>query len=289
MKTRITVLCVLVALLFSGCDRPRKISDEDLESIFYDLYLTTAYVAQTIISDSVDAYTPVLRRYGYELRDLHYTMSEFARRKSSRMSDIINAVEQRFESEYNVMNARYEMLQRMDTLINERYRREVLARDRIVIDDLDDTSRLTFHLPVQRGRYRIEYNYRVDTTDKNAAIRFGGYMVRKNGKYTASLPAVWLSMRQPGRVATSVKVDDDIRELVFRPAIYPRNAKKPSMQIDSLRVWYYLPDGMAADSLMYDTFSYVSVFPKNDYDTQTDSAFYVLLPPTAAQRDSLRR
>ena len=289
MKMKYVVLLAVGALCLAGCNKPRDIPDSKLEDLFYDLYLTTAYASQHTLPDSTDLYGPVLRRHGYTKEDLYYTIGKIAGRKSSRMSDIVEAVERRLTADYDVMAARNAVRLKADTLVGERYRRRVLSRDRIEVRSLSDTSKLAFSLPVREGSYAIEYNYRVDTADKNPSLRFAGFLRDTAGRRAVTLTSVWLS-RQPGRVSVSTPVDAVMDELEFRAALYPRNATRPNLRIDSLNVWYYLPQSVATDSLMIDLFPYKSTTPfvNERLRAQAKRPSYVLRLPAGAACDSIR-
>jgi len=84
------ILFLLLVLSAAACSRPRIIPDEQLAAIFRDAYLTNAYVSrEQIDTDSLKLYEPVFDRYGYTAEDVYYTIGNFSRRKSARLSDVV--------------------------------------------------------------------------------------------------------------------------------------------------------------------------------------------------------
>ena len=85
-----TALLALLGLLAAACARHTIIPDETLAMIFRDAFLSNAYISEERIpTDSLRIYEPIFARYGYTTDDVHYTIGNFSKRKSARLSDVV--------------------------------------------------------------------------------------------------------------------------------------------------------------------------------------------------------
>ena len=91
MKRLIRLFCLIAAATALGsCARDKVIPDEELARIFRDAYLINAYVSDRGVKlDSLELYEPVFSRYGYTAEDVRYTIGNFSRRKSAKLSDVV--------------------------------------------------------------------------------------------------------------------------------------------------------------------------------------------------------
>ena len=99
MKRFINTLLFACVLLFVACDKPRVIPDAVLGDIFHDAMLVNAYLNYnpSFKIDSMNIYEPIFARYGYTTEDVHYTINNFSRRKSIRLSDVAEYMIARLE------------------------------------------------------------------------------------------------------------------------------------------------------------------------------------------------
>ncbi len=169
------VAVVVILFLISSCDRPETIGRNELKRIFKEAFLVNAYYeenkADVISRDSLDVYRPILARHGYDVEDMEYTVSNYARKKSSSLSRIVDQAVAELKSEsayYNGMLAERDSLYAKAARI---LRREVLWRDSIVVRRVADTAKLRVRIPAEEGAYEISYSYLVDTLDKNRILR----------------------------------------------------------------------------------------------------------------------
>ena len=89
---RYITLVLAAALLLAGCSKKNIIPDSDLEKITKEMFVVNAYAAnQQLNTDSLDIYTPILKRYGYTHEDFFNTLANFQKRKSARVSDVVEA------------------------------------------------------------------------------------------------------------------------------------------------------------------------------------------------------
>ena len=87
---RYIALLATVALVAVGCSKSKIIPDRELENITREMFLVNAYAkAQRVDTDSLDIYTPILNKYGYTQEDFFNTLANFQKRKSARLSDVV--------------------------------------------------------------------------------------------------------------------------------------------------------------------------------------------------------
>lgn len=179
MKTASIKRCFIfllgLAFLLTACG-PREIPESKMKAIIQDVFMVNAYQAlhggnNHINTDSVDIYTPILNGYGYDLEDFRHTVDRWALKKSSKLSELIDEATADIKRENDYYIARQEIQDRIDTLINERYRDTVYQRlDPIWVKDRKHLDSLKFTIPAREGRYRILYRYLIDSADLNGRV-----------------------------------------------------------------------------------------------------------------------
>lgn len=115
------VILVLAALLASSCRGPRKIPGEDMEEIFYLVFMQDQRIKQDRslrnLADTSQVYAGILKSMGYNTDDyiysLHYYLEE-----PEKMEDVMKAVTERLERELKVVNKELEI---------ERWRSKMMA------------------------------------------------------------------------------------------------------------------------------------------------------------------
>ncbi len=127
MKHKTLIIGLLGLLALTAC-APRRIPDRDMEAIIRDIFLVNAYRAsvagpqtRTII-DSADIYTPILSGYGYGLPAFRRTLDRWALKKSSKLSELIEAATVELNLENELYLRRQRIQDRLDTLAIAHYR-----------------------------------------------------------------------------------------------------------------------------------------------------------------------
>jgi len=124
--------------------------------IFRDAFLSNAYISEERIpTDSLRIYEPIFARYGYYDDDVHYTIGNFSKRKSARLSDVVERAIDLLEAEGKVYNRRVAILDTIDNVACRTFTRTVFADSLLRVNSLRDTARLTFSIDVEPGEYRI--------------------------------------------------------------------------------------------------------------------------------------
>lgn len=272
-------LFAISVLIFVGCGGPKEIPDDELVGIFHDIYLTNAVAArQTVNFDSLSIYEPVFSHRGYTSEDVRHTIGNFAKRRSASISeDIVGRAMEQLQTEERVYSDRLAALDTVAVIARDRFRREVLARDEIVVRRVADTGRLRIVVPAEAGSYRVDYGYLVDSLDENTGVlRTDTYIVDSRGRRIEA-ETYRLGRTGHGTVSQSLTTDTAARRLVIDLNPYTaRGVRRPSFTVDSLRVIHYLPEQVAFDSLQREWFDYFGRNADRGSEEKSSRRYYVL-------------
>ena len=236
MKRLIRLFCLIAAATALGsCARDKVIPDEELARIFRDAYLINAYVSDRGVKlDSLELYEPVFSRYGYTAEDVRYTIGNFSRRKSAKLSDVVEQSIRLLEEESAYYKYEVGVLDTIDNVARRRFTRTVYSDSLIRVTRIKDTARLRVRIPDTRpGEYRVSFDYLIDSLDENLAPRMRVWLVEADpaevepgacfpdtpggqfGPFARTLP-----VRDPRKVQASRR--DDIRP---ESILYARNRR----------------------------------------------------------------
>lgn len=273
---RISSILFILAVAFSlwGCNRPRVIPQDKFEDIIYDLYLSNIYLNENLElpPDSVDAYAPVLKKYGYSASDIRYTMESYSKRKSVRMSDILDTVALRLQAQADFYSARLALTDSIDQYVSRRYKVVVLRRDsaKVYTGPSDPEKGDVIVGSVLPGKYRIEFTYLLDTISVNSGIYYRHFLSDSTGA-KFDVISRYYSRGARKRETLDYQVSDTTGknlELQFA-YVYARVAnQKFKLTIDSLKITYFLSPEQGRELLvreMLPSVKYDSVyFRKHD-------------------------
>lgn len=277
---------VLIATFgaMTACNKPRVIPDDVLSEIFYDVYLTNAYVDRHGIQvDSMKLYEPIFEKYGYEVEDLHITINSFSKRKSARLSDAVELAIQKLERESDLLNEQVADLDTIKAIARRSFVRTIYFDSTIQMRSLADTARMKRRIPITRpGEYLVEYYYRIDSSDKNSSHRTLGYLLDSTGRRSQYYTMRYRRQTRDKYIHT-FKADSLVEELVLELCNLNTKPKKPNFRIDSLMVKYYLPEEEALDSLTARNFGFRLLvdgfYTPEPPATAADSTLYFAVPP----------
>lgn len=277
MKHLFAIILILLATV--SCKELRTIPDDKLSLIVQDLALVNAYAQQeNINTDSLDIYTPVFDKYGYTMADFRYTLTTFSKRKSMRVSDIINETTKLLESDFNRYNKAVAALDSVDARSRRLYAEPIKIDSTIKVRRISDTSHLRLSIPVKEGRYRITYRYTLDSSDTNYGMR-SSFIVKDTGKINRTVNTQWLSPRNSKRIEVNVDATPVSRRLTLSLGGYGKNMQTPHLTIDSLKIVYLPPATEAVQRITDSLFKY-----KLRIDDATFPPKNSLTPPLYAPR-----
>ena len=189
------LLILILALASCACNRSRNIlSNAFRESLLSGIPMT----------DSVDIYTPIFEKYGYEPEDFNYTVRNLSKRKSVRFTDIIDEVTASLAREDSLLQKRVALLDTIDRRIDERYRQTVYEDSSRRVVRTGDLEHPDIALPVRPGRYRVEFSALLDSSDRNGSVQYAQHTVRSAEQFPLSPlsqgnPQARNGRDQPGR------------------------------------------------------------------------------------------
>lgn len=257
MKNAIVKIIYLLfgALCAVGCSRTTIIPDRDLERITREMFLVNAYVnSQTIDADSLDIYTPILERYGYKQEDFFNTLANFQKRKSARLSDVIEETIASLERLADGYEQKLRNLKYVDSLAKAQSSKEVFWRSRIAARKMGDTTKLQLVIPIrEEGEYVVSYHYYIDSLDKNNRLQSSHEVYDGEGVRTF-LSRNFLTREDSLLFKTTIKPKKGDVEYRLTLADYTRREDEPYITFDSVRI-VYLPTSEVAlakmDSAMH--------------------------------------
>ena len=249
MKRIISAFFLLGALLIVACNKPKEVPDKILGQIFHDAMLANAYLNMhnDFKLDSLNIYEPIFAEYGYTTEDVQYTINNFSRRKSIRLSDVAEYMISLLEQESSALA---DQVNRQDTIENvaaRRFTRTILSDTTIVIAKDEDSLRMRYRLGnISPGFYTISGSYTLDSLDREPNRRMYIYFEREDSTRRAVVNGTLQRRRELtfNQEQTITEADSTIESLVIDFIHYAREPKKrkvPSMTIHNVKVTYRPP------------------------------------------------
>ena len=238
-------------LLLSACARHKIIPDDTLAQIFHDAFLTNAYIgSEGVKTDSLRIYEPIFARYGYTTDDVHYTIGNFSKRKSARLSDVVEQAIKLLETEAEHLDREVSILDTIDNVARRTFRRTLYADSLVRVTRLRDTARLRFVFDsIRPGDYTIAFDYLIDSLDENTQLRASVWFERADDRRVNVSPT-YLTRRRAAEYRREMKADTSMRRLVLDLyEIRSPKPKRPHMTVRNLRVVYTPDAAEAVDSL----------------------------------------
>ena len=235
-------LFVVVALLLGGCSKRDIISDDDLKRITREMYLANAFADyEKMGTDSLDIYTPILARYGYSEQDFFNTLASFSKRKSARLSHIIEGAISSLEGLSEGYARKLRNLRYIDSLAKAECGYEVMFVEKISVKRMKDTARLHINIPVrEEGEYVVTFNYLIDSLDKNLRLQTDHALYANDTLRTFINRA---SLIRENRESATMTIKPKKGDVEYRLTLadYAHREEEPHIFFDSLRIIYLPP------------------------------------------------
>lgn len=282
LKYAVDALIVAAAVAAVSCGKPRIIPDSTLSKIFYEAFLTNAYIGEMgVKTDSLAIYEPIFDKYGYTVEDLQYTIGNFSKRKSARLGNVVEVAIARLESEGAFYDRETSILDTIDARARRIFSRTVYADTLVTIYRLSDTVRSRIVIDtLPRGDYEVSVSYNIDSLDKNSRQRIVIRTERSNGSERIELNNI-LQRRSDKQLNYTVKNDGSLRRMTITLAEFDRSAKpeRPHMTFRDITVRHVPYAEDVVDSLYERTIDLGIFNLKMLLPNATDS-----IPPAAAAR-----
>lgn len=286
MKRRGVYVILLVVVIFSlgSCNRKKTIPDDTLSDIFRDMFIVNAYAGQKNMDwDSINIYEPILNDYGYDTDDFIHTVGGFSRRKSTRLSDIVDVAIKKLDDVSASLAFRARTLDRIDSIAYE-MTKEVIYRDSLIqIRSKADSAKMEVTLPAKYGRYEIVYYYYLDSTDMNRNVS-NRHFIRDSTNRSVANSTARFRQKERHKHTSTLEAPANAMELVLTFGNYPRQELKPMhADIDSLVITYYPPIEEALERLLRSHINYTLIIDGREYheyyNLQADSSTLHVRPP----------
>lgn len=251
--TAITVVLAAVMLAF-GCSRHKLIPDKVLGQIFHDALLTNSYIDQNMVSlDSINIYEPIFRSYGYTTDDVRYTIADFSRRKSARLSDVAEHMILLLDREARELNRQVMILDTIDNVARRRATRTLLCDTMIRAMTAADSSKLRFRVgDIGAGDYRISARYTLDSLDRTAGRRVRVEWILPDSSHKlATSGSIQRGRDREFSQTLTVHPTDKYIGLEIDMAHFNSTEKRPTtrMSVDEVRVTYTPPTQQCVEML----------------------------------------
>ena len=252
----LAVLAVVAMLAATSCRKSRIIPDSTLSKIFYEAFLTNAYLSEkNPVTDSMALYEPIFEKYGYTVEDLQYTIGNFSKRKSARLGNVVEVAIARLEAEGLYLDREVTILDTIDARARRRYSRTLLSDSLVKVYRLADTTRLKIVIDsLQRGDYEVSFSYNIDSLDKNGRMRAYIRTERENGSEYIETNVV-MQRRTDRKISHTVRNDGSLRRLKISLAEFEPNSKRqaPHITFRNVRVHFVPYADDVVDSLYEQT------------------------------------
>ncbi len=254
MKKSVILIILVAATIAVGCRRHKIIPDKELGEIFHDALLTNSYIdSRNLDLDSLNIYEPIFERHGYTTDDVRYTIANFSRRKSARLSDVAEYMILLLDRESRELNRQVTILDTIDNAARRFASRTLIADSMIRASTPADSSKLRFSIDrISAGDYRISARYTLDSLDAVAGRRLRvEWVLPDSSRRTAASGAVMRGKSSVFSQTLTVADDNDYigMEIDFDHST-SRDRRRPTrMTIEELNVVHTPPAEKSVDML----------------------------------------
>ncbi len=252
ISTLLIVALMALLTLSPSCAKRTTIPDEQLALIFRDAFLTNAYVLDKHIRfDTVQVYQPIFDRYGYTAEDVAYTVGSFSKRKSARLSDVVEQSIKLLESGEATYRHETMILDSIDAKAQRASKRTIYSNPLVEYHSLADTTKLVIELDsLDAGTYHINFEYMVDSLDNNrSSYRTMSWKEFPNDKSKKGLSTAYLRKRSIQEYNRTIKSDTMVHRLVVKLAESFEVKRKPHVTFKNIVVEYTAPEDVAVEQM----------------------------------------
>ncbi len=270
------VLSALLSLLLiaPACTKRTVIPDEELALIFRDAFLVNAYVLDKKIEfDTLQVYQPIFDYYGYSSEDVAYTVGSFSKRKSARLSDVVERSIKLLEQGGSHYVHETMILDSIDAIALRRSTRSILHIPEVTYYELRDTTSLLIKLDsIPAGRYRIKFDYLVDSLDNNrSSYRTMSWAEFPGDKIKKGLSTSYLRKKTPNNFERVLDLDTMTHKLIIELAESYEVKRTPHVTFRNINI-DYTPQLDEAVEKLYRSKLDIRIFANDFFNLQpTDS------------------
>lgn len=275
MKKIVSILIALGAIFTFSCSRQVVVPDEELAMIFRDAFLANAYVlSESIEPDSLQIYAPIFEKYGYTVEDMQYTIGNFSKRKSARLSTVVEEAIKLLEGESKIYEKESAILDTIDAMARRRLARSIYSKDKIEFFKTSDSLKVKLELDsLVAGSYTLSFKYLVDTLDDNhSSYRVVSWFERDEKKPTRLNSSTgYLKKESINKYERKFEMDSTTYKFKALLCETYANVKRPHITIKDVNIEYMPPLDGAVDS-MFNSLLDIKLFSNDFFKTnETDS------------------
>ncbi len=248
---------LILAHLATACQSHTVVEDSELADIFHDAFLVNAYTQnnQELKLDSLQLYSPIFEKYGYTTEDVRYTIGNFSKRKSARLSDVVEQAINRLERESDIYSSEVVILDTINAIAQRQSTKTIFTKDVARYRSDKDTEGVTIRIDsAEVGEYNIYFDYLIDS----AKTRYDNY------KYQSWLEKKLEIQKKPTRSQTSttylqkysvnsfhreIEVKESGFDLVIKLIEPNKNVKSPNIKIKNIKLTFTPEAELAVEDL----------------------------------------
>lgn len=268
------MILLSVAALCTSCLRRTTIPDEELALIFRDAFLVNAYVLEHKVNfDTLQVYQPIFDKYGYTSEDVAYTVGSFSKRKSARLSDVVERAIVLLEKGEGLYKHEAMILDSIDVKAMRLATRTIYNDDLVEFHSLKDTTKLQIELDsLLPGKYKLNFDYIVDSLDTNrSSYRTLSWVDTPNSKSRKGLSTSYLRKRSDSSHERTFNFDTLTSKVVILLAESFETKRKPHVTFSNIEVTYTPLTEIAVEELFNNKLD-IRIFANDFFDLQpTDS------------------
>ncbi|MFI3316845.1 MAG: DUF4296 domain-containing protein [Rikenellaceae bacterium] len=252
MKRIILSLLLLLLFIAPSCTKRVTIPDSELALIFRDAFLANAYVLNMRVKfDTVQVYQPIFDKYGYSAEDVAYTVGSFSKRKSARLSDVVEQSIKLLEQGEAIYRHETMILDSIEARALRDATKPFYSKDLVEFYSLKDTVNLTIELDsLYPGKYEISFDYLVDSLDNNRSnYRSMSWVVTPGSTQKKGLSSSYLRKRSEASLDRTLTLDTLASRVVIVLAESYEEKRKPHVTFENIKVIHTPPLEVAVDQL----------------------------------------
>ncbi len=244
MKKIIISLLFATLMIAPSCVKRVTIPDDELALIFRDAFLTNAYVLdERVRFDTLQVYQPIFDKYGYTAEDVAYTVGSFSKRKSARLSDVVEQSIELLESGQAYYAHETMILDTIDDRALRSARKLFYSKELVEYYSLKDTTDLRIELDsLHPGKYDISFDYFIDSLDNNkGSYRIMSWAPLAGSNQKRGVVTGYLRKNSKNSYERTVKIDTMTGKYVIMLAETYEAKRKPHITFNDIRIEYTPP------------------------------------------------
>ncbi|MFI3264988.1 MAG: DUF4296 domain-containing protein [Rikenellaceae bacterium] len=252
MKKIILSSLLLLSLILPSCIRRTVIPDTELALIFRDAFLTNAYIiTEKVNFDTLQVYQPIFDEYGYTTEDIAYTIGSFSKRKSARLSDIVEQSIRLLEEGESIYRNETMILDTIDAKALRAASQTIYSKDLVTFRSERDTVNLKIEIDsLLPGDYILTFDYLVDSLDTNrSSYRSLSWITAKNSNEKKAIHTSHLRKHTESTLERKFKFDTLTPRLIILLAESFEAKRNRNITFRDIKVDYTPPVEEAVDLL----------------------------------------